>query len=61
MGTFIKAFIGIITVVVVLFWLGLGWLVFEGAEAVGTVAEQTKAGGLKSIIDALWCGSNGCK
>lgn len=61
MATFIKAFIGIIVVLVALVWFGLGWLVFEGFEVISNVAEQTKSGGLKSIVDALWCGANGCK
>ena len=38
----------------VIFWGGLIMLVMWGLE------EMTNVGGLKVVIDQLWCGSAGC-
>ena len=60
MGKVILAIIIFAITTIVLVWLGLGWLLFAGIDAAQGAASHLQEGGLKSILESIWCGSKGC-
>lgn len=57
MRRFVTFFIGFVFVLIVCFWIGAAVLAYKAVDSVGA---QDWSGGIKPVIDRLWCGKPGC-
>lgn len=57
MRRFVTFFIGLVFTLVVLFWIGAAVLAYKAVDAAGA---QDWNGGVKPVIEKLWCGKPGC-
>lgn len=53
----VSIFIGLVFALIVCFWVGVAIL---GYMAVDSVGAQDWSGGIKPVIERLWCGNPGC-
>lgn len=51
------SFIVIVFLGIVLYWSSIGFVVFTAANK---VSEQDFSGGIKPVIETVWCGKPGC-
>lgn len=51
---FVTWFIGGVLVMILLSWIGMAVLAYKGAEM------ASEEGGIKPMIEKLWCGKPGC-
>lgn len=54
---FVHWFIGIVFVLIISFWIAMGVLVYNAATIAG---DQDWSGGIKPVIESMWCGKPGC-
>lgn len=54
---FVKFFIGAVFVLILCFWIGLAFVAYKTTDA---AINQDWSGGIKPVIERLWCGKPGC-
>lgn len=54
---FVSVFIAAVFVIIILFWIGAALVTYTVA---GKAADQDWSGGIKPVIERLWCGEPGC-
>lgn len=54
---FVPTFIVVVFVLILCILGFYGWLAYKGISAIG---EMDASGGVKPIIERMWCGSPGC-
>jgi hypothetical protein len=53
----VSTFIAFVFVLMLLYWVAIGVIAYK---AVGAIGEQDFSGGIRPVIEKLWCGKPGC-
>lgn len=56
-GRFISVFIGIVFTMIVCYWVAMATIAYK---VIDSASQQDWSGGIKPVIESLWCGKPGC-
>jgi hypothetical protein len=57
LGKFVSFFISFVFILIVCWFIGLGLIAYKAA---GIAGEQDWSGGIKPMLEKIWCGEKDC-